>query len=117
MMGQMEDKRVTRLVIIITAQVRSLYTHKAEPATIKNLKRGVASMLMMQLKSGKMMEVKAVPYCALLTIPYTRFVFTASYSYIMSSVGVSSTAHSVHCTLLKCTIFALTCCGALDDFQ
>uniref|UniRef100_A0A8C1Z7P1 Microsomal triglyceride transfer protein n=1 Tax=Cyprinus carpio TaxID=7962 RepID=A0A8C1Z7P1_CYPCA len=35
---------------------------KAEPATIKNLKRGVASMLMMQLKSGKMLEVKSDNY-------------------------------------------------------
>lgn len=56
-------------VIIITVQVRSLYTHKAEPATIKNLKRGVASMLMMQLKSGKMLEVKAVFH----TVPYSLF--------------------------------------------
>lgn len=36
-----------------------MYTYKTEPATIKNLKRGVASMLMMQLKSGKMLEVKS----------------------------------------------------------
>lgn len=64
----------TRDLIVIAVQVRSLYTHKAEPATIKNLKRGVASMLMMQLKSGKMMEVKAVfQNCALLTVPFTRF--------------------------------------------
>lgn len=56
-------------VIIVTVQVRSLYTHKAEPATIKNLKRGVASMLMMQLKSGKMMEVKAVSH----TVPSSLF--------------------------------------------
>uniref|UniRef100_A0A673GW74 Microsomal triglyceride transfer protein large subunit-like n=1 Tax=Sinocyclocheilus rhinocerous TaxID=307959 RepID=A0A673GW74_9TELE len=34
-----------------------MYHKNAEPATIKNLKRGVASMLMMQLKSGKMLEV------------------------------------------------------------
>lgn len=36
-----------------------MYAYKTEPATIKNLKRGVASMLMMQLKSGKMLEVKS----------------------------------------------------------
>ncbi|KAF5889460.1 microsomal triglyceride transfer protein large subunit, partial [Clarias magur] len=46
-----------------TGKVRSLYTHKAEPATIKNLKRGVASMLMMQLKSGKMIESDASGKC------------------------------------------------------
>uniref|UniRef100_A0A673G5E8 Microsomal triglyceride transfer protein large subunit-like n=1 Tax=Sinocyclocheilus rhinocerous TaxID=307959 RepID=A0A673G5E8_9TELE len=43
--------------------VLSLYAHKAEPATIKNLKRGVASMLMMQLKSGKMSEADASGKC------------------------------------------------------
>uniref|UniRef100_A0A8C1KAB4 Microsomal triglyceride transfer protein n=1 Tax=Cyprinus carpio TaxID=7962 RepID=A0A8C1KAB4_CYPCA len=35
----------------------------AEPSTIKNLKRGVASMLMMQLKSGKMSEADASGKC------------------------------------------------------
>uniref|UniRef100_A0A8C1AP50 Microsomal triglyceride transfer protein n=2 Tax=Cyprinus carpio TaxID=7962 RepID=A0A8C1AP50_CYPCA len=40
-----------------------LYAQKAEPATIKNLKRGVASMLMMQLKSGKMLEADASGKC------------------------------------------------------
>ncbi|XP_072525977.1 microsomal triglyceride transfer protein large subunit [Salminus brasiliensis] len=44
-------------------KVRSLYTHMGEPTTIKNLKRGVASMLMMQLKSGKMMEADASGKC------------------------------------------------------
>ncbi|KAI4886772.1 hypothetical protein NFI96_011981 [Prochilodus magdalenae] len=44
-------------------KVTSLYTHKAEPTTIKNLKRGVASMLMMQLKSGKMKESDASGKC------------------------------------------------------
>uniref|UniRef100_A0A8C1H3L6 Microsomal triglyceride transfer protein n=1 Tax=Cyprinus carpio carpio TaxID=630221 RepID=A0A8C1H3L6_CYPCA len=43
--------------------VLSLYAHKAEPSTIKNLKRGVASMLMMQLKSGKMSEADASGKC------------------------------------------------------
>lgn len=44
-------------------KLRSMYTYKAEPATIKNLKRGVASMLMMQLKSGKMLEADASGKC------------------------------------------------------
>ncbi|XP_036439469.1 microsomal triglyceride transfer protein large subunit [Colossoma macropomum] len=44
-------------------KVRSLYTHKAEPMTVKNLKRGVASMLMMQLNSGKMIEADASGKC------------------------------------------------------
>ncbi|XP_062864917.1 microsomal triglyceride transfer protein large subunit [Trichomycterus rosablanca] len=44
-------------------KVRSLYTYKGEPTTIKNLKRGVASMLMMQLKSGKMAEADASGKC------------------------------------------------------
>uniref|UniRef100_A0A9J8AE31 Microsomal triglyceride transfer protein n=2 Tax=Cyprinus carpio TaxID=7962 RepID=A0A9J8AE31_CYPCA len=46
------------MVLWKMGKIRSLYAQKAEPATIKNLKRGVASMLMMQLKSGKMLEVK-----------------------------------------------------------
>lgn len=86
-------------VIIVTVQVRSLYTHKAEPATIKNLKRGVASMLMMQLKSGKMMEVKDVSQTH-----YLPLFGALHHSYIVSGVGVSSTTHAVPYTLLKCTV-------------
>ncbi|XP_051559463.1 microsomal triglyceride transfer protein [Myxocyprinus asiaticus] len=44
-------------------KLRSMYVYKGEPATIKNLKRGVASMLMMQLKSGKMMEADTSGKC------------------------------------------------------
>ncbi|XP_030644216.1 microsomal triglyceride transfer protein large subunit isoform X2 [Chanos chanos] len=44
-------------------KLRSFYTYKAEPATIRNLKRGVASMLMMQLRSGKMVEADASGKC------------------------------------------------------
>uniref|UniRef100_A0A9R1SH22 Microsomal triglyceride transfer protein n=2 Tax=Cyprinus carpio TaxID=7962 RepID=A0A9R1SH22_CYPCA len=50
------------MVLWKMGKIRSLYAQKAEPATIKNLKRGVASMLMMQLKSGKMLEVKSDNY-------------------------------------------------------
>lgn len=99
-------------VIIVTVQVRSLYTHKAEPATVKNLKRGVASMLMIQLKSGKMMEVKAVFHI----VPYSLLP-TQHLRHMVSSGGVSSTTHPVHYTLLKCTVLTFTCCGAQDNFQ
>uniref|UniRef100_A0A672JT00 Microsomal triglyceride transfer protein large subunit-like n=1 Tax=Sinocyclocheilus grahami TaxID=75366 RepID=A0A672JT00_SINGR len=51
------------MVLWKMGKIRSLYAHKAEPATIKNLKRGVASMLMMQLKSGKMSEADASGKC------------------------------------------------------
>uniref|UniRef100_A0AAR2KQD5 Vitellogenin domain-containing protein n=1 Tax=Pygocentrus nattereri TaxID=42514 RepID=A0AAR2KQD5_PYGNA len=52
-------------------KVRNLYTHKAEPMTVKNLKRGVASMLMMQLNSGKMIEVMGDKHT---TNTYNRFL-------------------------------------------
>ncbi|XP_048053251.1 microsomal triglyceride transfer protein large subunit [Megalobrama amblycephala] len=51
------------MVLWKMGKIRSLYAHKGEPATIKNLKRGVASMLMMQLKSGKMMEADSSGKC------------------------------------------------------
>uniref|UniRef100_A0A8C1KAE5 Microsomal triglyceride transfer protein n=1 Tax=Cyprinus carpio TaxID=7962 RepID=A0A8C1KAE5_CYPCA len=51
------------MVLWKMGKIRSLYAHKAEPSTIKNLKRGVASMLMMQLKSGKMSEADASGKC------------------------------------------------------
>lgn len=51
------------LVLWKMGKIRSLYAQKAEPATVKNLKRGVASMLMMQLKSGKMSEADASGKC------------------------------------------------------
>ncbi|KAI2668709.1 Microsomal triglyceride transfer protein [Labeo rohita] len=51
------------MVLWKMGKIRSLYAQKAEPATVKNLKRGVASMLMMQLKSGKMSETDASGKC------------------------------------------------------
>ncbi|GAA6088871.1 microsomal triglyceride transfer protein large subunit [Tachysurus ichikawai] len=64
-LGREKSEALQRPFMILwkMGKVRSLYTHKAEPATIKNLKRGVASMLMMQLKSGKMMEADASGKC------------------------------------------------------
>ncbi|XP_060771873.1 microsomal triglyceride transfer protein large subunit [Neoarius graeffei] len=64
-LGREKNEALQRPFMLLwkMGKVRSLYTHKAEPATIKNLKRGVASMLMMQLKSGKMMEADASGKC------------------------------------------------------
>ncbi|KAI5630478.1 microsomal triglyceride transfer protein large subunit precursor, partial [Silurus asotus] len=64
-LGQEKNEALQRPFMLLwkMGKVRSVYTHKAEPATIKNLKRGVASMLMMQLKSGKMMEADASGKC------------------------------------------------------
>lgn len=41
-------------------QVSSFYCYKAEPASIKNLKRGVASLLQVQSRSGKVIEVNEI---------------------------------------------------------
>ncbi|KAI7810597.1 microsomal triglyceride transfer protein large subunit [Triplophysa rosa] len=51
------------IVLWKMGKLRSMYAYKTEPATIKNLKRGVASMLMMQFKSGKMLEADASGKC------------------------------------------------------
>ncbi|XP_012690684.2 microsomal triglyceride transfer protein large subunit [Clupea harengus] len=44
-------------------KVRNVFSHKGEPITIRNLKRGVASMLMMQLRGGKMFEADVSGKC------------------------------------------------------
>ncbi|XP_076869644.1 microsomal triglyceride transfer protein large subunit [Brachyhypopomus gauderio] len=59
----LEDLQRPFLLLWKMGKVRSLYTYKAEPVTIKNLKRGVASMLMMQLKTGKMVEADVSGKC------------------------------------------------------
>ncbi|TSN95675.1 Microsomal triglyceride transfer protein [Bagarius yarrelli] len=61
-LGRERNEALQRPFLILwkMGKVRSVYMHKAEPVIIKNLKRGVASMLMLQLKSGKMMEVLGV---------------------------------------------------------
>lgn len=38
-------------------QAKAFYSYWTEPATIRNLKRGLASLLQVQLKSGKVVEV------------------------------------------------------------
>lgn len=44
------------LVHLRNGKVKAFYSYRAEPATIKNLKRGVASLLQVQLTSGKAVE-------------------------------------------------------------
>ncbi|XP_063075559.1 microsomal triglyceride transfer protein large subunit [Engraulis encrasicolus] len=44
-------------------KVRSLFSFKGEHLSIRNLKRGVASMLMMQLRGGKMLEADVSGKC------------------------------------------------------
>lgn len=39
-------------------QTKAFYSYWAEPAIIKNLKRGLASLFQFQLKTGKVIEVK-----------------------------------------------------------
>lgn len=39
-------------------QAKAFYSYWSEPAAIRNLKRGLASLLQVQLKSGKVVEVK-----------------------------------------------------------
>lgn len=40
-------------------QAKAFYSYWTEPATIRNLKRGLASLLQVQLKTGKVLEVNA----------------------------------------------------------
>ncbi|XP_029529245.1 microsomal triglyceride transfer protein-like [Oncorhynchus nerka] len=44
------------MVHLKNGKVSSFYCYKAEPAAIKNLKRGVASLLQVQCRSGKVIE-------------------------------------------------------------
>lgn len=44
-------------------KVRSLFSTKGEPTTIRNLKRGLASMLMVQLRGGMMLEADVSGKC------------------------------------------------------
>uniref|UniRef100_A0A8C7MKV2 Microsomal triglyceride transfer protein n=1 Tax=Oncorhynchus kisutch TaxID=8019 RepID=A0A8C7MKV2_ONCKI len=44
------------MVHLKNGKVSSFYCYKAEPASIKNLKRGVASLLQVQCRSGKVIE-------------------------------------------------------------
>lgn len=40
-------------------QAKAFYSYWTEPATIKNLKRGLASLFQVQLKTGKVIEVNS----------------------------------------------------------
>ena len=44
-------------------QVKAFYSYREEPATIKNLKRGLASLLQVQLNTGKVIEVSPQQFC------------------------------------------------------
>lgn len=48
------------LVFHVCLQAKAFYSYWSEPATIRNLKRGLASLFQVQLKSGKVLEVIVV---------------------------------------------------------
>ena len=52
----------------LLVQVKAFYSYRAEPATVKNLKRGVASLLQLQLTTGKTVEVNYLMLTYLLNV-------------------------------------------------
>ncbi|KAG7249839.1 hypothetical protein CRUP_033700, partial [Coryphaenoides rupestris] len=47
------------MVHLRNGKVKAFYCYREEPATIKNLKRGLASLLQVQLRTGKVIEYQA----------------------------------------------------------
>ncbi|KAL1023451.1 hypothetical protein UPYG_G00040990 [Umbra pygmaea] len=58
LLGNKKLADITRpfIVHLKNGKVSGFYCYKAEPATIKNLKRGVASLFQVQFRSGKVIE-------------------------------------------------------------
>lgn len=63
---------------LLMLQTKAFYSYWTEPVIIKNLKRGLASLFQLQLKTGKVIEVKSamtldLHLCALVFISCEEF--------------------------------------------
>uniref|UniRef100_A0AAY3ZXU2 Vitellogenin domain-containing protein n=1 Tax=Denticeps clupeoides TaxID=299321 RepID=A0AAY3ZXU2_9TELE len=80
-----------------SGKVRSLFAYKTDPPIIKNLKRGLASMLMVQMKSGKMLEADVSGKCH---VEYKAAKGQVTRTKIMDSCKTSETSFTTHSTVL-----------------
>lgn len=81
-------------------QTKAIYSYWAEPATIKNLKRGLASLLQLQLNTGKVIENDVSGRC---TVEYKAVKGQVTRTKILETCQTAETGFTTHSKVLGVT--------------
>uniref|UniRef100_A0A674A8B2 Microsomal triglyceride transfer protein n=1 Tax=Salmo trutta TaxID=8032 RepID=A0A674A8B2_SALTR len=85
------------MVHLKNGKVSSFYCYKAEPASIKNLKRGVASLLQVQCRSGKVIENDVSGRC---TVEYRAAQGQVTRTKALETCKTAETGFTTHIQVL-----------------
>ncbi|KAK0132835.1 Microsomal triglyceride transfer protein [Merluccius polli] len=85
------------MVHLRNGKVKAFYAHRAEPATVKNLKRGLASLLQVQLNTGKVIENDVSGRC---TVTYRAAQGQVRRTKLLDTCRTSETGFTTHSKVL-----------------
>ncbi|XP_070712311.1 microsomal triglyceride transfer protein large subunit [Pempheris klunzingeri] len=85
------------LVHLRNGKTKAFYSYWAEPATIKNLKRGLASLLQLQLNTGKVIENDVSGRC---TVAYKAVEGQVTRTKILETCKTADTGFTTHSQVL-----------------
>ncbi|CAL8328895.1 unnamed protein product [Merluccius merluccius] len=85
------------MVHLRNGKVKAFYARRAEPATVKNLKRGLASLLQVQLNTGKVIENDVSGRC---TVTYRAARGQVTRTKLLDTCRTSETGFTTHSKVL-----------------
>ncbi|CAL8332748.1 unnamed protein product [Lota lota] len=85
------------MIHLRNGKVKAFYSYREEPATIKNLKRGLASLLQVQLKTGKVIENDVSGRC---TVQYQAAKGQVTRTKLLETCQTSETGFTTHSQVL-----------------
>uniref|UniRef100_A0A3P9NAI6 Microsomal triglyceride transfer protein n=1 Tax=Poecilia reticulata TaxID=8081 RepID=A0A3P9NAI6_POERE len=85
------------LVHLKNGKIKAFYSYWSEPATIKNLKRGISSLLQFQIHTGKVVENDVSGRC---TVQYQAAQGQVTRTKILETCKTSETGFTTHSTVL-----------------
>ncbi|XP_014889327.1 microsomal triglyceride transfer protein large subunit isoform X1 [Poecilia latipinna] len=85
------------LVHLKNGKIKAFYSYWSEPATIKNLKRGISSLLQFQIHTGKVVENDVSGRC---TVQYQATQGQVTRTKILETCKTSETGFTTHSTVL-----------------
>ncbi|XP_070840770.1 microsomal triglyceride transfer protein large subunit [Chaetodon trifascialis] len=98
-LGKTELAALTKpfLLHLKNGKTKAFYSYRTEPVTIKNLKRGLASLLQVQLKSGKVIENDVSGRC---TVEYEAVKGQVTRTKILDTCTTAETGFTTHSQVL-----------------
>uniref|UniRef100_A0A8C5A7X3 Vitellogenin domain-containing protein n=1 Tax=Gadus morhua TaxID=8049 RepID=A0A8C5A7X3_GADMO len=85
------------MIHLRNGKVKAFYSYREEPATIKNLKRGLASLLQVQLNTGKVIENDVSGRC---TVQYRATNGQVTRTKLLETCQTSETGFTTHSQVL-----------------